>query len=140
MSAADVLMFVDVAADQIAVPSGGLETPLIDRLRGIVGLVVLVGMAWVLSTDRTKVPWRVVGWGFALQIVFALLILKPPYGSIAFDKAGEVVNALLAFTMSGASFVFGNLAEPTVPEAAPAATAVAPEPAAVPAAPASSAP
>jgi concentrative nucleoside transporter, CNT family len=47
-------------------------------LRGLVGLFGLVAIAWALSEDRRRVPWRVVGAGILLQISLALLIKLPP--------------------------------------------------------------
>lgn len=104
-----------VTAQQIVVPTGGLDTSFVDRLRSLLGLVVLTAMAWGLSLNRSKIQWRVVGWGLALQLVFAVFILKTAVGATVFDAAGDVVVGLLGFTLQGASFVFGNLVHETVP-------------------------
>jgi concentrative nucleoside transporter, CNT family len=61
------------------------------------------------------VPWRVVLWGLALQLVFALFILKTPVGAEIFDAVNTVVVALLGFTVEGARFIFGDLVFNTVP-------------------------
>ena len=103
------------ATAQIEVPQGSLGTPLLERLRSVLGLIVLMGIAWGLSVDRSRVPWRVVMWGVGLQIAFAVFILKTPIGAGVFDAAGGVVVALLGFTVDGARFVFGNLVFDTVP-------------------------
>lgn len=108
-------MLPDLAATQVGVPDGVGDTALVDRLRSVVGLVVLLGIAWALSTDRKRVPWRVVGWGLSLQLAFAIVILKTPIGAGAFDAAGAVVTGLLGYTQEGASFVFGNLGADVVP-------------------------
>lgn len=102
-------------APTISVPRGSLGTPLLERLRSLLGLLVIGGIAWALSLDRGRISWRVVGWGVALQMGFAVFILKTPLGAGVFDAAGRVVVALLGFTMSGAQFVFGNLVYATVP-------------------------
>lgn len=102
-------------AQQIVVPRGGIETPLLARFRSLAGLVCLLILAWGMSTDRTKIPWRVVAWGLGLQLLFGVFILKTATGEAIFDTAGVVVTQLLAFTQDGASFVFGNLGDPTVP-------------------------
>ena len=100
----------------VRVPRGSLGTPLVDRLRSLVGLLALTGLAWALSVDRKRrVPWRVVGWGLALQLLFALFILKTPVGAQVFDTANTVVVALLGFTVDGARFVFGNLVDNNIP-------------------------
>lgn len=99
----------------IKVPRGSLGTPLLARLRSLVGLFVLTLIAWLLSTDRKRIPWRVVLWGLSLQILFALFILKTPLGAGIFNTANRVVVALLGFTNDGARFVFGNLVTNVVP-------------------------
>jgi len=103
------------AVPQIAVPQGALDTPLIDRLRSLLGLLVLGGIAWGMSTDRSKIQWRLVGWGVSLQLIFAIFILKTSVGERLFDGVGALVVGLLGFTRNGAEFVFGNLVYNTVP-------------------------
>ncbi len=103
------------AAGQIVVPQGGLDTPWVERARSLLGLLVLGGIAWALSTDRRKIVWRTVGWGIALQLLFAVFILKSSLGARVFDAAGAVVVGLLGYTADGAAFVFGNLVFDTVP-------------------------
>lgn len=102
-------------AVQVVVTERSLETEPLARLRSLVGMIVLVGIAWGLSTDRAKIQWRVVGWGLGLQLAFALFILKTRVGEQVFDAAGAIVVHLLGYTHDGARFVFGNLVEDTVP-------------------------
>ena len=103
------------AAPQISVPQGSLGTPLLERLRSILGLLALVGVAWLLSVNRKNISWRVVIWGISLQLVFAVFILKTPVGEGAFDFMNTIVVALLGFTLDGAQFIFGNLVYNNVP-------------------------
>jgi CNT family concentrative nucleoside transporter len=104
------------ATGVVRVPRGALGTPLLDRLRSLVGLLVLTGLAWLLSVDRKRaIPWRIVGWGLGLQLLFALFILKTSMGAHLFDTANTVVVALLGFTVDGARFVFGNLVDNNIP-------------------------
>ena len=111
------MIAVDMLASlpQIAVPNAALGTPIVDRLRSVVGLFVLGGIAWALSTNRSAIQWRLIAWGVALQILFALFILKTAIGESIFDVAGGLVVGLLSFTLNGAEFVFGNLVYDTVP-------------------------
>ena len=104
-----------LAAVQISVPQGALNTPLLQRLRSLVGLFLLALVAWLMSVDRKNIPWRVVIWGISLQILFAFLILKTPVGAEVFGVMNRVVVALLGFTVEGASFIFGDLVYNTVP-------------------------
>ena len=93
----------------------GLDTPLLIRLRSLLGLVVLGLLAWAFSVNRRKVAWRVVLWGVGLQLLFALFILKTPVGEEIFDWLNTVVVALLGFTVEGARFIFGELVYDNVP-------------------------
>jgi concentrative nucleoside transporter, CNT family len=94
---------------------GGLDTPLLARLRSLLGLLLLVGAAWLMSTNRKVIPWRVVAWGLGLQMVFGLFILRTPVGEQLFQGANGVVVALLGFTVEGARFIFGDLVFNHVP-------------------------
>lgn len=86
-----------------------------DRLRAAAGLALLLGGAWLLSADRRRIPWRVVGWGLGLQIGFALLVLRTPVGVTAFEGVNSVVGAVLGYGEQGGRFVFGNLVQDRVP-------------------------
>jgi concentrative nucleoside transporter, CNT family len=78
----------------------------------ILGLFVMLGIAWALSTNRKAIRWRTVVAGTALQFVFALLILKTAGGEYVFAQATSAVTAFLNFTDAGAAFIFGeNFAE-----------------------------
>ncbi|MDH3225309.1 MAG: NupC/NupG family nucleoside CNT transporter, partial [Gemmatimonadota bacterium] len=79
------------------------------------GLGLLLLLAWGLSVDRRAVAWRVVVWGVALQLIFALFILKSPIGTATFDVLNGVVLALLSYMEQGARFIFGNLVFNAVP-------------------------
>ena len=96
-----------------------VDVPLGQRLLSVLGLIAMLGIAWSLSVDRSRVPWRVVAWGMGLQLLFALFILKTPLGVAIFAGLNDVVLALLAFTNDGASFLFGNLVNRTVPVSGP---------------------
>lgn len=74
----------------------------------VIGLFVMLGIAWALSSNRQAIRWRPVFMGTALQIVFALIILKTEVGRAAFDYVGAGITRFLDFTDAGASFVFGD--------------------------------
>ena len=100
---------------QVVTGGSALSTPLTARLRSLVGLLLLMLAAWGLSVDRKLVAWRVVLWGVTLQLVFALLILRTPFGAEVMNAANVVVVGLLGFATDGASFVFGDLVYNNVP-------------------------
>ncbi len=91
------------------------DTPWHARLVSVLGLLVMLGIAWLLSEDRRMIPWRVVLWGVALQFGFALVILKTSLGNEFFARINDIIVALLGFTVEGARFLFGNLVQHTVP-------------------------
>ncbi len=88
-----------------------VKTPLSARLQSIFGVFILLGLAWTMSTNRKKIPWRVIGWGLGLQFVFAVLVLKTDTGQWFFGKLNDVVKALLGYTEAGSRFIFGGLVQ-----------------------------
>ncbi len=84
-----------------------------DRLISFIGLLVMIGIAYLLSEKKKAIQWRTVITGVLLQIVFGLLILKTDIGRNVFDSIGKGFNALLGYTGEGAKFLFGNLATPS---------------------------
>jgi CNT family concentrative nucleoside transporter len=109
------LQQVEAGAAPLIVPGGSLGTPLLLRLRSFLGLLLLTGLAWLLSVDRGRVAWRVVLWGLGLQLLFAVIILRSPVGEGVFTALNGAVVGLLGFTLDGARFVFGNLVLDNVP-------------------------
>ena len=79
------------------------------NLVSLLGVAALLAIAWLLSTDRRRVPWRVVGWGLGLQFLFALLLLRTPWGQAIFSGARLVIARILGFTDAGAAFLWGDL-------------------------------
>ena len=77
---------------------------------GLLGLGTLLGIAWLFSTNRQAIDWRLVRMGVALQIAFALLVLLVPGGRDLFDGLGTAFVKLLDFTREGSLFIFGDLA------------------------------
>lgn len=79
------------------------------RLQGLLGVAVLLAIAWTVSSHKKKFPWRIVLWGIGSQLVLALVILKTTTGALVFDVARKAVAQMLSFTDAGAGFVFGRL-------------------------------
>ncbi len=77
----------------------------------VLGVAVLIGVAWVFSTDRRRFPWRIVGWSLTLQIAFALFVLKSPVGAAALSAVADVVDLALQQANAGIELVFGPLAD-----------------------------
>ena len=85
------------------------------RLRGVLAVLLIVAIAWALSTDRRKVSWRVVAWGLGLQVIFAFVVLRTPVGIAFFDGVNGIVRALLGYAEQGGRFIFGSLVSDNVP-------------------------
>lgn len=85
-------------------------------LKGVVGMLVILGIAWVFSSNRKAISWKVVGIGLGIQILLALGILYIPFVQIIFDFVGRVFVKILGFTEAGAEFLFksfgANVIEP----------------------------
>jgi CNT family concentrative nucleoside transporter len=79
------------------------------RLQPLVGLVVILSIAYACSSNRRAIDRRTVVWGLVLQILFALLVLKTAVGQRLFQTLGGAINRLLDFAFVGSSFVFGPL-------------------------------
>jgi len=73
-------------------------------------MATMVAIAWVLSSRRSRINWRLVGVGISLQVAFGVLVLKTGVGRWLFNATNTVFTRLLGFTQDGASFVFGELA------------------------------
>ena len=80
-------------------------------LRGVLGLALLLLVAWALSKDRRGVSWRTVGVALALQVGFALLVLRWGPGEDALGWVSDRVESLIGYAAEGSAFVFGPLME-----------------------------
>ncbi len=85
------------------------------RFSGILGILALLALAYTFSTDRKAIRKVTVAWGLGLQFLFALFVLRTNFGQTVLAFAGEKVNHLLAYTVAGSSFVFGDLGKPGSP-------------------------
>src|SRR5258706_10997242 len=80
------------------------------RGQSAVGVLFFFGLVAVFSSNLYSVNWRTIAWGFGLQVLLAVLVLKVDAIYQAFERVGEVVKAFIGFSNKGADFVFGNLA------------------------------
>jgi CNT family concentrative nucleoside transporter len=82
------------------------------RGQAVAGVFCFFGLVAMFSTNLRVVNWRTIGWGVALQVILALLVLKVPFVNEGFNAAKVVVVSFINFSDKGAEFVFGNLARP----------------------------
>ncbi len=80
-----------------------------ERLVSFVGLLGMVVLAWGMSENRRAVPWRVVVWGLALQLLLGVIVLSPAVQAAAFGFIDGGVRRLLSFAEHGADFVFQSV-------------------------------
>ena len=78
-------------------------------IQGLIGLFALVGLAWLVSENRARLPWRTVLVGVAIQFVLAIVLLKWSAGWQFLLALNGIVEALQAATRAGTSFVFGYI-------------------------------
>ena len=80
-----------------------------DILRALIGVIFILALAFLLSSNRRAIKWRLVGMGMLLQLTFAILVLKVPFVKEGFAAVASVFVKILGFTQAGSTFVFGNL-------------------------------
>ncbi|MBM3724284.1 MAG: NupC/NupG family nucleoside CNT transporter [Acidobacteria bacterium] len=85
-----------------------------DRFTGLIGLVSILGLAYLLSSNRRAIQPRLLLWGLGMQFTFAFLVLKTNAGEL-FQVASIAVNALLEYAEAGSRFLFGPLGEKAGP-------------------------
>src|SRR3979490_1083068 len=82
------------------------------RFTGVLGMVVILGLAWLFSTDRRAIKLKAIAWGLGLQLALGYFVLRSAFGSKVFSFLGAGANKLLSFSYAGSAFVFGDLGLP----------------------------
>ncbi|MGC0775476.1 MAG: NupC/NupG family nucleoside CNT transporter [Candidatus Acidiferrum sp.] len=83
------------------------------RFTGVLGLLTMLGLAYLFSTERKAIKLKTVLWGLGLQLSFAIFVLRVAAGRDLFQWAGQKVNLLLGYAFYGSQFVFGELGLPS---------------------------
>jgi len=96
-----------------------LESQIGVRGQAAVGVVAFFALGAAFSTNLRAVNWRTIGWGIALQLILALLVLKVPAVDAGFQVVGAGVKKFIGFSNEGAKFVFGNLYDSRPPDFTP---------------------
>jgi len=79
------------------------------HLQGIIGMIFLLGIAFILSNNRRQINYRIIVWGLSLQFIFGILILKTPLGKPLFGFFDKVITKLISFSDAGSDFLFKSL-------------------------------
>jgi len=77
--------------------------------RGLLGMVSLIFIAFLFSSNRRAINWKTVGIGLAFQLIIAIGVLKVPFIQSAFESVGQVFISILDFTRAGSKFLFEGL-------------------------------
>ncbi|KAA0252590.1 NupC/NupG family nucleoside CNT transporter [Acidobacteria bacterium ACD] len=94
------------------------------RFTGLIGLAVILFVAWLLSKNRDKIRWSTIVWGVILQFALGGLVIAWPGGANALKKFSDGITGAIAYSDAGAEFVFGWLATPAVGGKIGAATGI----------------
>src|SRR5262244_810453 len=82
------------------------------RLTGILGMAVILALAWAFSTDRRAIKLKTILWGLGLQLALGFFVLRSGLGGRIFGFLGNGANKLLSFSYAGSEFVFGDIGLP----------------------------
>jgi CNT family concentrative nucleoside transporter len=82
------------------------------RFAGLLGIVVLISIAYIFSTNRRAIKLKTVLWGLGLQFFFAILVFRLSLGEATMQKLGAAITHFLGFSFAGSKFVFGGLGTP----------------------------
>ena len=89
------------------IPSQGFSFT--SLFRGIIGIIFLIFISYILSSNKKSINWRTATFGLILQIILAIGILKVTYIKVIFESAGKVFIKILDFTQEGTKFLFAEL-------------------------------
>ncbi len=78
----------------------------ISLIRGIIGMIVLIGIAWLFSSNKKAINWKAIGTGLAIQLLLAISILYIPFVQVFFEFISKIFVQILNFTAAGTSFLF----------------------------------
>lgn len=93
--------------EQGIIPSEGLT--LNSFLRGLLGMIVLIGITYLLSKNRKAINWKTIGFGLLAQVILAIGVLKVPFIQAIFEFVGGIFVKILDFTRAGSIFLLGDL-------------------------------
>src|SRR5690348_13665573 len=82
------------------------------RFVGVLGIAVIVGLAYLFSTDRKAIKLKTVLWGLGMQVALGFFVLRVESGRWLFQLLGDGANKLLSFSYAGSAFVFGDIGQP----------------------------
>ena len=79
-----------------------------NRFIGILGVIAILGIAYLLSNNKKNIDMRLIIWGLGLQLFFGIFILVTPFGKPIFSWCDKAINKLLSFSQDGSNFLFAS--------------------------------
>ena len=79
-----------------------------EQFTGVIGVIVLLGIAYLLSNNKKMIDTNIIIWGLGLQISFAFIILKTPLGKYIFTYLNNIIVKLISFADAGSDFLFSS--------------------------------
>ena len=92
------------------IPSTGFTVE--GLFRGLIGVLTIIFLAYLMSSNKSKIAWKTILLALFSQLIIGILILKVKFFQIIFEKAGALFVKLIDFTREGTIFVFGDLLTP----------------------------
>jgi concentrative nucleoside transporter, CNT family len=109
LEASDAVASQNTSSMLLSDAEKGTGIKLVTLLRGMLGMVVLVFIAFLLSSNRRAISWKVVGIGLSIQVLLAIGVLKVPFIMAIFEFVGKIFIVILDFTAAGSEFLLGSL-------------------------------
>ncbi len=78
------------------------------QLTGLLGIIVLLGIAFLFSNNKKAIKIRTIAWGIGLQVFFAIIILKVPFVKTKFTQIDTIFKKIISFSDAGSNFLFSS--------------------------------
>jgi len=102
----EIAPLAETTTDTI-IPSQGFSME--SLWRGVLGMISLIFIAFLFSSDRKNINWKTVGIGVSFQLLIAVCVLKVPLIKVVFEFIGKIFIKILGFTQAGSEFLFGGM-------------------------------
>ena len=102
-----IVLAPNTSKTDIIIPSQGFTFK--SLWRGLLGMVSLIFIAFLFSSNRRAINWKTVGIGLAFQLIIAVGVLRVEFVKTAFEYVGQIFIAILGFTQAGSEFLFGGM-------------------------------
>ncbi|ASB48949.1 Na+ dependent nucleoside transporter [Alkalitalea saponilacus] len=110
-----MILILPITGENVVVPiPESMGFTFTGLFRGLLGMLSIMAIAWLFSSNRKAINWRVVAIGLGIQVALALSILHIPFVESIFDFVGKIFVKLLSFTEAGTHFLFSSFQTDTI--------------------------